>query len=529
MGFHAKKFRISLDRTAPTALTTESLQRSLHLIGLTCPDTGLPKLSKHITDVKSKISSGRLQAFAIMRPTSAAKAAARRLGEAFPPPTFIGSVDLRNAVETAVEANWRPSATALGFATKLGLIQEKKHFDFLKQRRPGFLGNEHSPAGQSQRYDTVDAIKTMFVNVARAASAVTISGIDKSDMEAVLSNIISPLSDESAKDYNETDSRVILLVDNYNPDTEYADGIGFVTISWHLTIRNYKEKKSNPQHDTTLTISAWGATYDDPEVLEGDVRMIKLNFNLPDFLANRSLSAAPVNGVAVAKRSALPAAPVNALAVAAGSALPVDTGSALPDAPANALAVATRSALPAAPVNDLQMLTRAGFLGQKKTIQIFDSRPGANESTFNQSLPKKFTTGAMEAIVLYSPNLRLLGSLDNTRSKAESTWEKAVSHGFTFETTQSISLETSVVATSGVVTGSFTYSIGVSFTQGVSKAESLTTSVTVPAGQKAFVYQGTLRSEVLRFTPSTNSYTWQEKAEFLTDVLITSENPLPNV
>src|SRR4029450_2933979 len=93
------------------------------------------------------------------------------------------------------------------------------------------------------RYDTIDAVKTMFATVATDASATLIKGLDKSSIESVLSNAIAPLNDANAKNYNPgPDSRVIFLVENYNPSTQEADGIGVLSVWWDLTITDYKEK-----------------------------------------------------------------------------------------------------------------------------------------------------------------------------------------------------------------------------------------------------------------------------------------------
>lgn len=91
----------------------------------------------------------------------------------------------------------------------------------------------------------------------------------------MLSNAIAPLSEGNVKDYDESDSRVIYLVDNYNPVTMEADAIGVLGIDWRLRIVDYKEKKKNPEHDTTLTISTRSVLYDKLTTLEEDVLFVK--------------------------------------------------------------------------------------------------------------------------------------------------------------------------------------------------------------------------------------------------------------
>lgn len=71
------------------------------------------------------------------------------------------------------------------------------------------------------------------------------------------SNAVAPLSDANAVITTSTGSRVIFLVENYDPVTDNADAIGVLTIWWHLTIQDYRNKpKDATQHDTKLTIKS---------------------------------------------------------------------------------------------------------------------------------------------------------------------------------------------------------------------------------------------------------------------------------
>ena len=59
-----------------------------------------------------------------------------------------------------------------------------------------------------------------------------------------------------------TGSRVIFLVENYDPVTKNADAIGVLTIWWHLTIQDYRNKpKDATQHETKLTIKSRSVFY----------------------------------------------------------------------------------------------------------------------------------------------------------------------------------------------------------------------------------------------------------------------------
>jgi len=71
--------------------------------------------------------------------------------------------------------------------------------------------------------------------------------------------------------YASTGSRVIFLVENYDPVTKNADAIGVLTIWWHLTIQDYRNKpKDATQHETKLTIKSRSVFYSSLDDLYGD-------------------------------------------------------------------------------------------------------------------------------------------------------------------------------------------------------------------------------------------------------------------
>jgi len=86
-----------------------------------------------------------------------------------------------------------------------------------------------------------------------------------------------------------------------------------------------------------------------------------------------------------------------------------------------------------------------------------------------------------------------------------------------------------VAAEAGVVfaKASFEFSFSISFTEQYSTSSTETVSFGVPAGQKAFLYQGTLRSRILRYDPAKDSYRYQEEASFLTTIFDTLKEPIP--
>ena len=436
-----KKIAISLKPATPTPLTADGLKKQLSDIGLTCDDAAEAKLEQYIQSVKNQIPNGVNQAYAIFKPTP--KPAALAFG-------------LVTDMGASSAGNWEPESTGLGYGTTLEYIQYQTHFDWLKSNRPSFTGIEDNPPKYVARKATVDAVKEMFVKVGTTASATLVKGIDKHAIESVLSNAIAPLSDPNASDYDKEDSRVIFLVENYNPERQEADAVGVLAIDWHLKIKDYKEKKKVPQHDTELTVKSRSVLYSSLEDMHADYQAARMHFK------------------------------------------------------ENSFAMMTAKAIP-----------------KVSKVTIFNSLPPATEDTFRKSLPTKSTTNYLDAIVLYSPNLQNVGSIDNESSATTTTYTSSVTSGFTFSTSQTISAEASFEASAEVVKVGFKMGLSISFTEQWSSTQTTSFSFSVPGGKKAFTYQGYLMSKILRYEPSTDSFFYlPEVARFVTNVLTTSDTPL---
>lgn len=263
-----KRLPIDLTKGTPTQLTIEGLRDQLKNLGLTCEHTDPEKLRKYKEEVESQFYDGTDQSFGIMKPSKSND------GSPYYKSIFLDSNAPFFGLEVASAPDWNPSGSALGYSTKLSTIIFQKNFDHLKQNMPNFTGQSSGEKTKTDRKETVEAIKQMFIDVAIQASAALVNGLDKTTLNSVLANAIAPLSEKNAKDYNETDSRVIYLVDNFNPNTNEAAGIGVLAIDWHLIITDYKEKKKNPIHDVTLIISTRAVTYDDIDILDRDYKFV---------------------------------------------------------------------------------------------------------------------------------------------------------------------------------------------------------------------------------------------------------------
>jgi hypothetical protein len=161
-------------------------------------------------------------------------------------------------------------------------------------------------------------------------------------------------------------------------------------------------------------------------------------------------------------------------------------------------------------------------------VTIFDTDPGAATQTiFEQGIPATSTDVEMLAIVLFSPNLQLIASLDNTGSDATSNYSTSVSHGFTFSATQTLSITAEVGVNIEIVTAKVSVTFALSFTEAWTTTTTKTMTVSCPPGKKAFVYQGTLMSKLMKFDDATAQYSWVTGAtKALTDVVVTTNTPV---
>ncbi|MCA9421884.1 MAG: hypothetical protein KC592_12760 [Nitrospira sp.] len=437
-----KTIKIDLNRATPTELTPDVLQKQLNNIGLTCKYTDKKMLTKFISEVEATIPDGLIQTYQILKP--AEKGEARLKG-------LVGEW-----AESSV-GNWEPDSTALGYAADLEYLIYPQHFDWLRANRPSFTGTgDHE--NFKKRYDSVDSIKDAFTNLALTASSALIKGLNKDSIKSVFSNAISPLNDASARDYNKKDSRVVFLVENYDPKKKEADAIGVLAVDWHLIIKDYKEKKEALKHDTTLTVDARAVLYSDLNVMNADLAAAKAHFKGHAFGGKGGL----LDGI---------------------------------------------------PVKDT-------------TVEIYDKRPPADDDTFRKSLPLVADSQKAQVLVLFSPDLQNIGSIDNTHSKATSSYAKSVTTGFTSSSTEKFDIGSEFEAGIVLAKGKLKVGFSISFTQQSSTATTETINFSVPPGEKAFTYQGTLRSQILEYDPATDLYLYKEESRFLTPIMATTEEPI---
>lgn len=269
MSIPKKKVPINLEKQEPSKLTVKKVKKQLENMGLDCAHTKPERLEQYKNEVESQFKDGSNQSFGIDRPKKSADGS----------PYFDSIYGNTNApllgYEEASKSDWTPSGTGYGYSTELSTLIHNRNFQFLMNNRPSFNGNQSEEKVTKGKFATVEAVKNMFVQVGIEASASLVKGLDKTTLNSILSNAIAPLNEGNVQDYYNADSRVIYLVENYDPTTENADAIGVLGIDWRLTIVDYKEKKKSPLHDTTLVVSTRSVLYDNLTNLDGDLQYIK--------------------------------------------------------------------------------------------------------------------------------------------------------------------------------------------------------------------------------------------------------------
>ncbi len=270
---------MGLTEATPSKLDADTLTAQLENIGLSCAQINTQNLQSYITEVESQLPAGNVESFSITAPGGTIAA------ESLPPNVdFVDNVStlmaeapvdaLESSVapaQTAAVGNWTENDAAEGWSANLFVIQVADHFNWLMTQASsnGFQGVVDNPAAYTGNYPNAEAIQKLFVNVGLTASSTVVQGIDKDTMSAVFSNAIQPLADADLSTYNQGGSRAIMLVENYNQSTGYADAIGVVSVDWTLKITDWKRKTKDggDTHPTVLNVSARSALYSDVKLL----------------------------------------------------------------------------------------------------------------------------------------------------------------------------------------------------------------------------------------------------------------------
>ncbi|MBY6255770.1 hypothetical protein K3G69_04550 [Phytobacter diazotrophicus] len=252
MTIHGKKIHINLKSNTPDELTVANLKAQLTAIGLTCPDAAEDKLQGYINEVRNRMPDGTTMAF------------------------YIADVNPETGIMGRVSnANWSPEDSALGYRDELTTVGKEENFKWLLSQGD-FSGQIHQSQTSQGKYDTVEAVKDAFVNVAEGASETLVHPLSRKDMEAALHNLLSDVNDGNVKNYDSGyQQKLFCLVENYIPETNDGNAIGVLGINWRLQVSDYKKKKHNAQHSTTIELRSWSVLYDKTADLDKDYARVK--------------------------------------------------------------------------------------------------------------------------------------------------------------------------------------------------------------------------------------------------------------
>ena len=240
--------RIPIDLTpcTPTPIVTATLTKQLNDVGLTCEYTRGDKLQECIDEVHSQLSAGTMQSFNISQ-----------------------SIDnqLREYAVGNYKEVWYQGSTGK-FQGLLTKINNEKNFNYLKTHYTDFPYAVSDDNSITQSESTVEAIKHLFVVCATKAAKTVVQGLDTQTMDSSFTNMLGLNKSDIDDNYSNFGSNTIYLVYGYNNGTRDCDGVGVLNFDWTIDIKNYKEKKSNVKHQTTINISSRSVLYTDEDLLK---------------------------------------------------------------------------------------------------------------------------------------------------------------------------------------------------------------------------------------------------------------------
>lgn len=260
------RIKINLLEDEPSKVIPEQLGEELANIGLGCKLNNPENLKKYISETLDKFPDGTVQGYKIYSYNPGNITEFMQYG------CTKKLLDEIVCDDDVIHANWRPIDTC-PYMNQLAVIGFPEHFDKLQKDYNLFAGKK-SDTHYTNKSDTVDVIKTQFVEIATNMSSTLVSDMDKALLEAALTKIIAPV-DPSSVDYDSgLQNRSIFLINGYDPVTASCDAIGVLNVEYKLYIENYKEKKQSKK-EYQLGVAVRTSLYNDITELENEVMFIQ--------------------------------------------------------------------------------------------------------------------------------------------------------------------------------------------------------------------------------------------------------------
>ena len=241
-----RRIPVQLIEATPTPVTVDAVKKQLSNIGLNCDLAAEENLEVYIKEVERRIPAGGTETYQILKPTTNPSARVAGLyGDYSSRPSGTGN---RPVPASVTPGNWSSS-------------RSQPISTGCSDNQPEFTGIVNNPAAvqgtlRQRRRDQGDVHQRLGEN----ASASLIKGLNRGfDGVGIEQRDRSTHRQERPElRAGSEQSRVIFLVEDYDPVTGGAAAVGVLTLWWDLKIVDYKEKKKSPQHDTTLTVRGRG-------------------------------------------------------------------------------------------------------------------------------------------------------------------------------------------------------------------------------------------------------------------------------
>lgn len=238
------KVPIELKKVVATKVEASDLKKELNRIGLTCAHTEEKRLEQYIQDVVKKFKGGKNQGFGTYEYRKEANIMGENAMLKFNSHGNRKEFFNNCVVDLDINNSWDIVDEIDPYTIDLSVIGMSKYFDFLKDKYIGFPGNM-GVRSINKEDAAPEVVKETFLTLANSLASSLIDGIDEETLESFLAHLIKSVP-EGEKDYNQHDERFMFIVQGYDPEKGECESVGVVGAKFSITIKNYANKKENP-------------------------------------------------------------------------------------------------------------------------------------------------------------------------------------------------------------------------------------------------------------------------------------------
>lgn len=466
-----RNMHIKLKQAVPSGYPIEKLKSQLSAVGLNCEETSEENLKQYKEEVLRDFPEGNRQAFYIAKGmpkriplySGIAEVKRKKMNDV----SYLETVGIK---EENVNGSWVIDEDAGGYRGDLCYIAYAPHFDYLRSNFKNTFQGSYAGENKVINEPTGEAIRDSFRTIAMTVCTTVKSGIQKPDLESIVSTILGDNTSDDPRDYVQDNVLYTYLVNGYDPETETAISVGVLAVKYSITIKDYKNKSDHKEgryNDAFIEAQARFVFYSKEEDIKRDIE------NLAGFQEGT---------------------------VNAGMLQGIDAGEGM---------------LEAIPV-------------VKKKVTVYTSQPPANEETFKTGLPLVGAGDYADTMIFFCPDFENVGYIDNLESSVTTTYSRSVTVGFENTKEVSISREISMEMDFSIIKFGVTMGVNTSLTSAWNQSQTETLAFEVGPGEEAYLYQGKLRSIVLRYNPSNNMFEYINSTmnAFYSDAVKTTKEPI---